>query len=68
MKTEDSNNEKNIYIDSDDAFFSNSTILEMFNCIKKTDQSISSVIFSSVDVNDNPQSPCLLYTSDAADE
>ncbi len=40
-----------IYIDSDDAFYSNETILDMLNYISKTDYSISSVIFSSVDGN-----------------
>lgn len=40
-----------IYIDSDDAFYSNNTIFEMYNYILNTDKSISSVIFSSVDGN-----------------
>ena len=37
-----------IYIDSDDAFYNDETILEMYNIIAKTDKSISVVIFSSV--------------------
>tara|TARA_A100001015_G_scaffold148912_1_gene165147 strand:- start:31 stop:981 length:951 start_codon:yes stop_codon:yes gene_type:complete len=44
-----------IYIDSDDAFYNNNTILEMYNYILNTDKSISSVIFSSVDGNSGEQ-------------
>ena len=49
----DTNSKFVIYIDSDDAFYNNKTILEMHNIIAKTDKSISVVIFSSVNGDSN---------------
>ena len=49
----DSNSKFVIYIDSDDAFYNNETIKEMYNIITKTDNSISLVIFSSVNGDTN---------------